>query len=283
MGRRRRGYSLAKASWSVIRDDPTLLWLPLLAALALLVSAAAIFVPVAAIGAGHRSHGAYYAGLALAAFVLTFVSVFFRVAFAVVVDGRLDGRATTLDEGVAAAAARAGAIAGWALISTTVGLILQAVRQLPLLGSVADAIVSSLLGLAWSAVTYFVVPALALESRGAKASLERSALVVRARWGEGLAGFVSIGGAFVVVLVPIAALTLAGAAMLRTSIAAGAILLGVAVAALLAAVLVSTALQQVFQVVLFRFATNREVPAAFSRSELESAARPRRRWGLLGR
>jgi hypothetical protein len=54
------------------------------------------------------------------------------------------------------------------------------------------------------------------------------------------------------------------------------------VIAFLVLALVQAALQQVFRVVLFRYAANGQVPATFDEAELSEAAQPRRR-GLFGR
>src|SRR6185503_15819527 len=93
----------------------------------------------------------------------TLVATYFAVALAAASTAVLDGRNATVGGATAVASARLGAIAGWAVVLTTVNLVIQALR------SRAGIIGSLLLGaatVAWGLATFLVVPIVALEGLG---------------------------------------------------------------------------------------------------------------------
>jgi ABC-type transport system involved in cytochrome c biogenesis permease subunit len=122
----------------------------------------------------------YIAGLA-PAYVSTFIAIFFNVALAACARRSMRGKDTKVGEGISAAAHRIGPILGWTFVATTVGLVLRALEErLPALGK----IVAYIAGAAWAIATFFVIPVVALEGSGPFRSLQRSAAVVKARWGR---------------------------------------------------------------------------------------------------
>jgi hypothetical protein len=88
----------------------------------------------------------------------------------------------------------------WSLIAATVGVVIQRLEQ-------RSAWSSTLLSAGWAALTFFIVPVIALEETSIKGMFKRSAEIFRQRWGEtavGVAGtgivqfwIVLIGGVFV--------------------------------------------------------------------------------------
>jgi hypothetical protein len=283
VGRIRIGMSMAKASWRVLRDDPKLLVLPMLSAGACAVAMLALVVPTVLLVTGEHTQAPIYPALAIGFYAVTFLGTYFGVAFAAVVGRRLDGRPASLKDGFAAANDRLGAIGWWTFIAGTVGLLIRAIRALPGLGELAESAISAVLGFAWGATTFFVIPILATERRGAKESITRSAAVLKERWGESGVGFISITAVFFLISLPVVVVFFVVAAALAKAAPAVVVLAAVMmVIALLALALAQTALQQVFRVVLFRYANGQPVPAQFDERTLDQAAQPRRR-GLFGR
>lgn len=274
--------SLARASWGVLRRDLRLLLLPVMSGLASLVVAIGILAPAVALRHAQHSNTPLYPAVVIEIYALTFIATYFGVAFAAIVNAELDGRRPTLSDGFAAANARLGAIGWWTFVAGTVGILIRAIRVLPWMGDVVEAIVAGVLGFVWGATTFFVVPVLALEGRSAKDAVQRSVQVIRERWGEGAVGFVSITAALVIALAPlflvlwIAALALSHSAPVVLAVVVLATFVGIALL-----ILAETALQQVFRIVLFRYATGQGTPAGFDESQLQSATRRRR--GLFGR
>lgn len=283
MGRIGRGMSMARASWDVVRDDRRLLVLPLLSALASVLAVVAILGPAFVLVHNSDSSTPIYPALAVELYALTFIGGYFGVAFAAMVSAHLDGRRATLGDGLAAANSRASAIGWWTFIAGTVGLLIRALQQLPGVGGLVEAIVANTLGFVWGAATFFVIPVLALERRGAKDAIARSAHVVRERWGESATGFVSITAAFVILMVPLfLCVTFVSAAFAHSAPGVVAVVMVFVIIAMLALALLQAALQQVFRVVLYRYAATGQVPQGFDAAALEQAARPRRR-GLFRR
>jgi hypothetical protein len=93
----------------------------------------------------------------------------------------------------------------------------------------------------------------------------------------------SISGIFVLAVLAGAVFLTIAIIALHGSLIAVAVLLAASVLGLIAAALAATAVQQTFGVALYRYATDRPLPAAFCTSDLQAAVQPKRRRGLLGR
>jgi hypothetical protein len=274
MGRIGRGWALAKESWAVLRADRSLLMFPVIAGVAIVLAAIVLAGP----GTALYASGSKPAGIvlwAIAAYALTFIAIYCNVALAAAASQSLDGRDSTVASGFAVARQRTGIIAAWALVALVVGALLQALEALlseTPAGRIVGAIVTSLLSAAWSVVTFFVVPVLALEGLGPRAALTRSAGVIRERWGEGFVGSASITGlVFLVAVLPAIGLGVIGAAVAGSSPAGGGVLIGIAVVIAVAALLVGSTLSAIFRVVLFRYATEGTTVPGFSAGQLEGA------------
>ncbi len=280
MSRIGRGWRLAKDSWAVLRRDSSLIAFPLLAFTFGTIAFVLLIAPGIAAYAATESIWPAAPFVLLAAYGATFASVYFNVALAGAATLSLQGRDTELSDGMAVAGRHRGAIAKWALLQVTVGLVINVIegllRESPL-GSVAASLFAGLAGAAWSIATFFVVPVLALEGLGPGDALKRSAKLIRERWGEGLVGTASIGFAvFLVVLLPV--LIFGGIAFLTLESApvVGLAAVAVVVLILIAAGVVGSALGVIFRVALFRFATAGEAAPGFDAADLEGAFAPRR-------
>jgi hypothetical protein len=146
------------------------------------------------------------------------------------------------------------------------------------IGRLVATIVTSLAGAAWAIATFFVLPILALEGLGPKDAFKRSAHVIRERWGEGLVGAGSIGGLiFLCAMLPAIGLGVLGVAVVGSTPAAGAALLVIAVILFTGAAIISSTLNTIFRVALFRFATDQRVVGGFDAAALEGAFKPKKR------
>ncbi|MFZ0902345.1 MAG: DUF6159 family protein [Mycobacterium sp.] len=211
----------------------------------------------------------YYIAAFGSAYAATFIAVFFNVALAACAVRSMRGEDTSVSEGLSAAFGRIGPILGWTLVTTTVGLILYALRENGLAGKISAWIA----GAAWSIATFFVVPVLALEGSGPLAALKRSAAVVKARWGESATGAVAIWAVSGFVFMLIVFVGMTGYILLSQANQplVGAVVLAIAAAAFLAVSVISSALSQIFRVAVYQYATNGTAPSAFDGRELEAA------------
>ena len=270
MRRIRRGWALTKKSWSLLRSHPGLLRFPLYGA------AASVVACLIVVGPGlylidESSTGAGVVLLAVGLYVLAFIGLYFSVGLAAAADMTFRGREASVGDGLAVSRERFGAIAGWAAVSTAVGIVLSLLEDQ---GGIAGAIFGRLLAIGWSLITFLAVPVIALEGTGPFETLKRSASLFRDRWGQQVTGNIAIGGAVALLgFLPGAALVAGGILIWASSGFAGAILVGVGVVVLAVAMVVSRALSGIFGVALYRYALEGEAVGGFSADELESAVR----------
>ncbi len=110
-----------------------------------------------------------------------FVMTYFNAALVGAAYIRLQGGDPTIRDGLTAANRCLPSIIGYAAIAATVGLILRLIEGRS--RGVAR-FVTGLLGIAWSLVTYLIVPVLVIERQGAIKSVGRSAGLLKETWGE---------------------------------------------------------------------------------------------------
>jgi hypothetical protein len=232
VGRIGRGWVLTKESWAVVRGDRSLLLFPIVTGVSALAVAAVFFGVGAGVGTAADSFWAALPFLVLGAYLIIAIGQFCAVALAACATKALDGADTRFSDGVGAARVRLGVILAWAGVQLLVGAAITALQAL--LRDAAGGLVSGLVGgvanFAWTVATFFVVPVIALEGAGPRDAIKRSSGVVRERWGEGVVGTATIGGAiFLAGILPGVLLIAIGAALTADSAAAGAVLIAVGV------------------------------------------------------
>ena len=278
MERIRRSWDLIKSSWSVLRADKELLLYPV--ASGLVTFGAVALVGLVWLGSGgldrwnDESFGVLDLVMAfIFYFVVSTVVIFFNSALIAAANIRLEGGDPTLSDGFRIAFSHIGAILGWAAIAATVGLVLQALRER---GGVAGAVVSLIGNMAWSVITFLVVPVLVVEGVGPIEAIKRSASLLRTTWGEQIIGNFSIG--LVMVLAFLAALVTGGlivAVLFSLAVVLGVLGLAFLVAGLIVLGLVGSALSGIFNVALYRYAVGKDSSRFFPQETLSGAFRQR--------
>ena len=198
MERLRNSWELVKASARVLDADKELLVFPVLSAILALMVSLTFFLPMIFSGLMDSAlfGNAQVTGLIVlfAFYVVQYTAIFFMntalVGAALI---RLRGGDPTVSDGLRIAASRFGAIVGYALIASTVGVILQALSRR---GRGLGRFVVSLLGMAWNLATYLVVPVLAAEGVGPIEAIKRSTVLLKKTWGEQIVGNLGIGSVF---------------------------------------------------------------------------------------
>lgn len=266
MSRIAAGWRLAKLSLRVVRSDASLSVLVVLGGIAAGAVALAFLVP-ATIAYGIEEDVLAAIMAAAGVYLATLVATYFAVALAAAAAEVLDGRDATVRDGLAVASRVTGPIAGWALVLTTVNLVLHLLRERAgILGNLLFGAAS----VAWSLATFLVVPILALEGVGPLQALERSSSLFRRKWGEQLVGTASIGVLFALLgTLPALALLALGLASGSSAIAVACIVAG-ALVAVVAGVLGSAA-RAVFAVALYRYAVGTGATGPFTTDDLERA------------
>ena len=268
MTRIRNSFALAGASWRVLKADKELLLLPVISGIASLIVAVSFIVPFFVTG---NITGARLLLLVLAYFVLAYITIFFNAALISAANERLEGGDPTIGSAIRGAARRAGKIVPWALLSAVVSMILRAIEER--VGFVGQ-IVVAMVGVAWSVITFLVLPIIVIEGIGAGKALKKSGSLVRNTWGENLAAHVGLGLIGFLLMLPTIALVVIGIA---TGSGLGGAAIGVGVLWGIIIVVVMAALSAIYQTALYHFAVAGHVPSSyFDNAVMQSAFRTRR-------
>ncbi len=250
------GWKLTKVSLGILRKEKGLVLLPFVSLLITVGVWAIFFVSLFFVVAPTDPFGSwlFYIGLAIVYFVTFFVSIYFNAAVMGAAMIRLNGGDPTISDGLKVARANIRRIAGWALLTATVGLILRAISER--FGFIGR-IIAGVAGAAWGIVTYLVVPVLIFEKIGPWAAVKRSGSLLRQTWGEAAGGYLTLGGIFVLLALPALLVILLGV------VVGGVVglLVGLAIAVVywLILGLVGSAAQSILVTALYRYATTGEL------------------------
>src|SRR5439155_7447613 len=274
MNKIHRTWSLMSACWKILKKDKEMLVFPLISGLACLVLLASFAIPIYFTGAWEPpKSGAdssrqmmYYGTLFLFYVCNYFVVIFFNCAIVACATIRMGGGDPTVAEGFRAAASRLAVIFGWALVSATVGLVLRIIEDR---SEKVGRFVAGLLGMAWTLVSFLVIPILVVENKGPLVALKESTQMLRKTWGEQLVGNFSFGLLFFLLGIPAYALVVLG--IVSGSQAVALISIALAVLYVIALALVQSALQAIFQAAVYLYARNGQVPEGFQEEFLSGA------------
>jgi hypothetical protein len=277
MGRFGRSWELFKTSLSVVKADKELLWMPVLSALASIVTVMAI-AGVGFVAAGWpettAADGSVNIPGLLVAFALyialAFIGLFFNAAVVASATERLKGNDPTLGSALSAAWAKAGKIFLWSIVVATVNVILQALRER---GGGLGRALSAVGGIAWNLATFFMVPILLFEDEGIPASVKRSASTFKKTWGETVIGQGGLGiVGFVVLLATVLVTSVLTFGLMAVLGTAGAVSgLVISVVAILGVLALFAVLNGVYKAALYRYATTGQVGAGFQAEQLGGA------------
>ncbi len=268
MGRISRGWRLVRASWEILKQERSLLVLPVVSFVLLAAAGSGLwFLGWDGVATGREPTTGEYVQLGIFYFVASFIAVYFNAVVVGVATLRLRGEDPTLGDGFRLANSKLGKIASWAAVSATVGIILRSLEErFGVIGSIAVRLV----GAAWGVITFFVVPVVLYEPMGVFPAIKRSAQIFKQRWGEQFVGSGSIALIVFLVAIPLVAIGVA-IAMVAPPVGVAVIILSVG-----ALISVSSVLSGIFNAALYRFATTGEASGAFSEQDLGASFRPKR-------
>ncbi len=280
ISRAERSWRLIKASTAVLQNDGELLLLPILSGAAGIAASGAFIWQALNDGAfdslKQGQPGTLPASLYvwLFAFYLVqyFIIIFFNTALVGAALDRLEGRDPTLRSALALAIRRIGPIFGYAIASATVGVLIRFIGER--LGIVGR-LIGAGAGLAWTVMTFLVVPVLAAEGIGPVEAIERSAGLLRKTWGENIVGSagISLVMGFATFL---AALLVVGAVKLMPDHQAVALaLITAGVLAFIAIMAFGAALSAVYSAAVYYYAVTGEPPVDFDRELVRGAFAPK--------
>jgi hypothetical protein len=263
MGKFGCSWQLMKASLGVLRKDKEIMIFPILSFIACAVILVSFFVGFFFLGLPsiESSLLLWVAITIVIYFVLFFIMIFFNTAIIACANIRLNGGDPTVSDGLRIASQNIGRILVWTLISATIGIILQALRERT--GWIGK-IVAGILGLAWAYVTFFIIPVLIFEKKGVASSIRRSASLFRQTWGETIIGTFGFGIIFVL-LALLGIIPILLGLMIGTAIAVAA---GFIIAFFYWAIVgvVASATNGIYVAALYQFATKKQLPSEYDAS-----------------
>ncbi|MBI2542564.1 MAG: hypothetical protein HYW24_00030 [Candidatus Aenigmarchaeota archaeon] len=274
-----RSFRLVKESFAVLKKDKEIILFPIISAIASIILLASFVLPIyfytdipAAITKGNiaimTDNYLYY--LLLFVFYLFgyFIIIFFNTGLVTCAYLRLKGGDPTFGDGFKNALKHIKDIFLWALISATVGMVLRLIaRRSNTLGKTAVGIA----GMAWSLLTFFVIPVMVLENKGVGKSIEKSTELFRKTWGENVVGQFSMGLFFLILaiigVIPLAMIAFTGSLILIVSAGILVILYWVILA------IISSSLDGIFVAALYIYADTGKVSSVYSRELIRNVFR----------
>ncbi len=272
-------WDLIKSSARVLSADKELMIFPIISGIAMALLTAVFVVPMILVGYfGRKMDQGFQVVDFLILFLfylLQYLIIFFsNTALVGAAMIRIRGGDPTVGDGLRIAFDRFVSIFFYALIASTVGMLLSMIKNR---GNNLSRMVTNLLGFVWNVATFLVVPILAVEDVGPIEAIKKSVAYIKKTWGEQLIGSFSISGLFGVVI----ALSIFGAAgMVALLISANAqVWAYIAVASvtlifILGISLLSTTLNGIYTAAVYQYASSGDVGSYFEQSTIQEAFRP---------
>jgi hypothetical protein len=263
MGKISNSWRLMKTSLGVLRKDKEIMIFPVLSFVACAIILLSFFVGFWFIGLASINSMAWLwvVSMIIIYFILFFIVIFFNTAVIACANIRLNGGDPTVSDGLRIASENIGRILIWALISATIGMILQAIRER---AGWVGRLIAGIVGIAWAYVTFFIIPVLIFEKKGIAPSIRRSASLFKQTWGETIIGTLGFGIIFIL-------LALLGIIPIILGVYLGSttsIIIGVIVAFFYWAFIgvVASATNGIYVAAMYQFATKKQVPSGFDSS-----------------
>ncbi|MFW6153169.1 MAG: DUF6159 family protein [Halobacteriota archaeon] len=262
MERLRRGITLTVDSIHVLREYPRLTLFPLVSAV-VGVAFLGLFSSVMLGTMVVRPEGGVLVVLFVVYLALTFVSTFFTAGLVHQTRHALEGGTPSLVAGVTAAWRAKSRLVVWAMIASTVGVLINGVENSNARGG---RIFGALFGFAWTLMTFFIVPVIVFEETGVGGMFSRSLETFKQTWGETPVSMVGVQLISVVVGLP---LFLIGLMLFSAQplVGVGVILVGVVFT-----FLVVQTLEGIIKTTLYLYATEGKRPSEFDDVDFEALA-----------
>jgi hypothetical protein len=282
MGKFANSKALAGASFGVLKSEKKLAAIPAVSALTCGVIAVAVgggvvltadFIANPAPGQDDFSLTpvSWVIGI-VGLFIIGLVSQMFAATLIAAANERLNGGSFTMGQAFSKATTRTPSILGWSAINSTVGLVLQAIRdKAGFLGDVA----AGLIGAAWNVVTWLVLPIIIIEGIGPIAAIKKSANLLKTTWGENLFAQAGIGLIGFLLMLP-GILIFGGLSFVLPVVGIPLLFIWVVVISCL-----MSALGAIYRTALYRFAVGLPNGDAFTQEELSGAFKPKVKSGRM--
>ncbi len=180
---------------------------------------------------------------------------------------RLCGDDPVLADGFHIAWKRLPQIFTWSMLAATVGLLLRMVKgRNNFLGS----LLSGVLGLGWRVASFFAIPVIVAEEKGAIDALKRSGQLVKKNWGEALTLEVDLSVLGYPAAIPTLAMIILAVYTAEFSPALSMVFIIIAVIYTFIISLVFSTLDAIAKAALYMFASGDQMPENFNNEILET-------------
>ncbi len=188
-----KGWNIAMNALRVLNANKQLMVFPILSGITLLAVIGSFFASVFYTSGfdAIATDNQMYPILFLFYLVAYFVIVFFNMALIHCTTLYFRGEEASVSTGLSFSLSRIGLILMWAIFSATIGTILKAIQDN--LGTIGKIIVG-ILGFAWSAATFFVIPVIAYEKLTPIDATKKSIELMKEKWGEAVVANFSFSG-----------------------------------------------------------------------------------------
>jgi len=211
---------------------------------------------------------------------LAFISTFFNVCVIYTTKIRFEGGNATFWQSISFARSKIRLIFLWSVIAATVGLILRIIDNIAErsggIGKIILNISTSILGMMWSIITVFVVPAMVYHDLEPFDAIKKSVETLKRTWGESLIRYVGLGSIqflFIllgIIFTVILLFVLGGLGPIGIIIA-----IAIAVLYFLGVILVFNVANTIFNTALFVYSDTGKIPEGYNRETIQNAFKPK--------
>jgi hypothetical protein len=279
----KRSNLLLSQSYAILRGNESLVWLPVVSAFFSLLVLITFIGPILAF---HNvtfpllvaktltpKQSTIFWLYTFVDYIISFgVVTFFNTALMYCAKQLLSGNSATSRDGIAFAWTRIRVIAGWAVVSATVGVVLRMIEdRVPFVARIAMAAV----GTVWSIATFFVVPSFVYEDISIVDALKKSGSAISKTWGVGVAYYFSFGIIeLVFVLVSLIPVIFGIISQNVTDIVVG---VGITLVALIVYATYSTALKAIYETALYQYSLTGVLPSQYDPELITGAFRNKKK------
>jgi len=277
VGRLKAGWILFKEAWRYLQSDKEIIAIPLITTLLNILLFGFLMTlffflvlsgNLSISGEGESITAGEYLFIFCLYVIGAFTLALSQAGVANTVYVRAHGGDATLGDSLKVAFSHFASLLLWALITSTVGLLLRMIAERSkLLGRIVVAVI----GVAWSVTTYFVIPSIVLGKKSAPAAIGHSAQVFKRTWGETVISTVSMNIVFVLIYIFVI-VAFVGLFVFTAGLQSGLLpmlLFALLVVTLIGVSLVQSSLAGVVKTLLYIYAAEGVVPPNFNAELIE--------------
>lgn len=275
-------WKLAKECWRVLMLDKEMLMFPVFSIITTLVVTALVVYPLWAMGFFEPNQTVHvdvnkifdlstvikYALLSIIPTYIGYVILtFFNAGLITCAFIRLCGDDPVLADGFRIAWKRLPQILTWSMIAATVGLVLRLIKGR---NNFIGSMVSGMIGFGWRIASFFAIPVIVAEEKGAIDALKRSGQLVKKNWGEAITLEVGLSVLAIPATLPFFLMVGLATSVWATAPALGISLIVIGIVYVFLVSLVFSTLDAIAKAALYMFASGDQMPVGFNNEILEN-------------